>query len=130
MSGRMINRIRFIWQLLVLASLLLILGILIIPRLGIEISLYEYIIMLLSVTLINLTAFMVMSIGIEKSKREGVVVLLAGIGLKFLLYLFYILVFWLVTKNLLKPFIVTFFALYLVFTFLLAGHLFKILKNK
>lgn len=126
----MINRIRFIWQLLVLASLLLILGILIIPRLGIEISLYEYIIMLLSVTLINLTAFMVMSIGIEKSKREGVVVLLAGIGLKFLLYLLYILVFWLVTKNLLKPFIVTFFALYLVFTFLLAGHLFKILKNK
>ena len=126
----MINRIRFIWQLLVLASLLLILGILIIPRLGIEISLYEYIIMLLSVTLINLTAFMVMSIGIEKSKREGVVVLLAGIGLKFLLYLFYILVFWLVTKNLLKPFIVTFFALYLVFTFLLAGHLFKVLKNK
>ena len=126
----MINRIRFIWQLLVLASLLLILGILIIPRLGIEISLYEYIIMLLSVTLINLTAFLVMSIGIEKSKREGVVVLLAGIGLKFLLYLFYILVFWLVTKNLLKPFIVTFFALYLVFTFLLAGHLFKVLKNK
>ena len=126
----MIERIRYTWQLLVLASLLLILGILIIPGLGIEISLNAYMIMLLSVTLINLTAFLVMSIGIEKSKREGVVILLAGIGLKFLLYLLYILVFWLVTKNLLKPFIVTFFALYLVFTFLLAGHLFKILKNK
>ncbi len=126
----MIERIRYTWQLLVLASLLLILGILIIPGLGIEISLNAYMIMLLSVTLINLTAFLVMSIGIEKSKREGVVILLTGIGLKFLLYLLYILVFWLVTKNLLKPFIVTFFALYLVFTFLLAGHLFKILKNK
>jgi hypothetical protein len=35
----------------------------------------------------------------------------------------------LVTKILSKPFIITFFALYLVFTFLLAIHLFKLLKN-
>ena len=126
----MIDRIRYIWQLLVLASFLLILGILLIPRVDVELSLNTYFISLFSVTVINLIAYLVMTKGMQKSDREGVVVLLAGIGLKFLLYLLYILVFWLVTKNLLKPFIVTFFALYLVFTFLLAVHLFKALKNK
>ena len=126
----MIDRIRYIWQLLVLASFLLILGILLIPRMDVELSLNTYFVSLGSVTAINLIAYLVMTKGIQKSDREGVDVLLAGIGLKFLLYLLYILVFWLVTKNLLKPFIVTFFALYLVFTFLLAVHLFKALKNK
>ena len=126
----MIDRIRYIWQLLVIASFLLVLGILLIPRLDVEIYLNSYLVTLISVTAINLIAYLVMTIGIQKSNREGVVILLAGIGLKFLLYLLYILVFWLVTKNLSKPFIITFFALYLVFTFLLAAHLFKVLKNK
>lgn len=126
----MIDRIRYIWQLLVLASFLLILGILLIPRLDAELSLNAYFVSLFCVTAINLIAYLVMTKGIQKSDREGVVILLAGIGLKFFLYLFYILVFWLVTKKLLKPFIITFFALYLVFTFLLAIHLFKALKNK
>jgi len=126
----MINHIRFIWQLLVLTSLLLILGILVISGSGIELTLYNYIVTLLSVAGISLIAYLVMTRGILKSRRDGVVILLAGIGLKFLLYLLYLLVYWLVTKNLTKPFIITFFALYLVFTFLLAGHLFKLLKNK
>ena len=126
----MIERIRYIWEILILSSVLLILGILIIPRMSIQISLNEYLVTLLAITLINLTAYLVISIGIQKSNREGVVHAMAGIGLKFLLYLGYILVFWLVTKNLLKPFIITFFALYLVFTFSLARHLFKLLKNK
>ena len=68
--------------------------------------------------------------GVTKKNREGVVVLLGGIGAKFLLYLLYILVYWLVTKNLSKPFILTFFTLYLIFTFFLGSHLFKLLKNK
>ena len=126
----MIDRVRYIWQLLVLATFLLIIGVLTVPRLESDFSLSTYFILLFSVTVINLVAYLVMSTGIRKSNKEGVVYLMAGIGLKFLLYLVSILVFWLVTKNLLKPFIITFFALYLVFTFLLAVHLFKILKNK
>jgi len=126
----MINKVRFTWQLLLLTLFMLIIGILIIPRVDMDLSVREFIITLLSVTAINMISYLVMSAGIQKSEREGVVVLLAGIGIKFLLYLIYILVFWLVTKNLLKPFIITFFALYLVFTFLLAAHLFKMLKNK
>lgn len=126
----MIDRIRYIWQLLVIASFLLVLGILLIPQLDVELNLNSYLVSLISVTAINLIAYLVMTTGVHKSNREGMLVLLAGIGLKFLLYLLYILVFWLVTKNLSKPFIIAFFALYLVFTFLLAAHLFKVLKNK
>ncbi len=126
----MISRIRYTWQLLVLVLLLVILGILIFPRINVDFSLKSYFVTLLSVAAINLVAYYLMSIGIQKSERNGVILLLAGIGLKFLLYLLYILVYWLVTNNFLKPFIITFFALYLVFTFLLAIHLFKMLKNK
>ena len=126
----MIDQIRYIWQLLVLSSFLLILGLLAIPRIDVDLELSLFIITLLSVTGINLLAWFVMVRGIRKSNRDGVVVLLAGIGLKFLLYLLYILVFWMITKILTKPFIITFFALYLVFTVLLAANLFKILNNK
>jgi hypothetical protein len=53
-----------------------------------------------------------------------------GISGKFLLYLLYILIYWLVAKIITKPFIISFFTLYLVFTFLLAGNILKLLKNK
>jgi hypothetical protein len=126
----MIELIRYLWKLLVLFSILLISGILVIPKIEMELSLQAYIISLLVITLINFLTFMVMSRGVVKQNRDGIVYMMGGIGLKFLLYLAYILVFWAVTKNLSKGFIITFFALYLVFTFFLAESLFKILKNK
>jgi hypothetical protein len=95
----MIDQIKYIWQLLLLASFLLIVGILLITQFEIPLELIQYLITLLAVTLINLASWIIMVRGIRKSNRDGVLVLLAGIGIKFLLYLLYILVFWLVTKN-------------------------------
>jgi len=126
----MIDRIRFIWQLLVLASILALLGIVLVPRLNVEISTSVFLLTLASVTLVNLLTYLVMHAGIQKNSKEGVVYMLGGIGIKFLLYLLFILLFWIATKNLSKPFILAFFALYLVFTFFTAGHLLKLLKNK
>lgn len=126
----MIEQIRYIWQNLVLTALLLLAGILALPQLVASFPLQHYIITLFTVSVINLSAWFVLAGGIKKSNREGVVYMLGGMGLKFLLYLLYILVFWLVTKIITKPFIITFFALYLIFTFLLAGNLLKLLKNK
>ena len=126
----MIDRIRFIWQLLVLASILLILGIYLLPRIQVDLSPTFFLITLLSVVVINFVTYLVMTAGIIKNSKEGVVYLLAGIGVKFLLYLLFILLSWIVTKNLSKPFIITFFALYLFFTFFTAAHLLKLLKNK
>ena len=126
----MIDRIRFIWQLLVLASILALLGMVFVPRFNVEISPTVFLLTLASVTIVNLVTYLVMYAGIQKNSKEGVVYMLGGIGVKFLLYLLFILLFWIATKNLSKPFIVTFFALYLVFTFFTAGHLLKLLKNK
>jgi len=126
----MIDRIRFIWQLLVLSSILLILGLVLFPRLHVEITPAVFLVTLGSVTIVNLLTYLVMYTGIQKNSKEGVIFLLGGIGVKFLLYLLFILLFWIVTKNLSKAFIVTFFALYLIFTFFTARHLFKLLKNK
>lgn len=126
----MIDRIRFIWQLLVLALVLTLLGIVLLPRFNVEISPAVFLVILGSVTTVNLATYLVMYAGVHKNNREGVVYMLGGIGVKFLLYLLFILLFWIVTKNLSKPFIITFFALYLVFTFFTAGHLLKLLKNK
>ena len=126
----MIDRIRFIWHLLILALVLALVGIVLIPRFNVEISPVVFLVTLGSVTIVNLVTYLVMYPGVRKNNREGVVYMLGGIGVKFLLYLLFILLFWIVTKNLSKPFIITFFALYLVFTFFTAGHLFKLLKNK
>jgi hypothetical protein len=126
----MIDQLRYIWQLLVLTSLLLITGILGLPYLGIKFEVSHFIVTTLSFAAINLITWLVMVRGIKHNHRDGMVRMLAGIGLKFLLYLLFILVYWLVTKNLTKPFILSFFALYLVFTFFLAGNLLKLLKNK
>ncbi len=126
----MINDLRYIWQLLVIASLIVIIAILVIPATNIGVQLNHFLVTVGFVTVINLASFLVLSAGIRKGERDGTMFLLAGIGLKFILYLFYILAFWLVTKNLSKPFIISFFALYLVFTIFLAVHLFKLLKNK
>lgn len=126
----MIERIRFIWQLLVLASILVLVGLLLIPSFELEISIPDFLLTMASVIVINLITYLIMHKGIRKNDKEGLVFLLGGIGLKFLLYLLFILLFWIATKNLSKAFILTFFALYLIFTFFTAGHLLKLLKNK
>ena len=126
----MIERIRFTWQLLVLASIIVLLGMLFIPRMDVDLSPTILLVILGSVVVINFVTYLVMSAAIKKNSREGVVFLLAGIGVKFLLYLLFILLYWIATKNLTRPFIITFFALYLFVTFFTAVHLFKLLKNK
>jgi len=103
---------------------------LLIPRFNTELSAITFLILLASVTLVNLITYLIMHAGTTKHSKEGMVYLLGGIGAKFLLYLLLILLFWLITKNLSKPFILTFFALYLVFTIFTAGRLLKLLKNK
>ena len=62
----MIDRIRFIWQLLVLASLLALMGMLLLPQLHMEISTAVFLITLASVTLVNLLTFLVMHAGIQR----------------------------------------------------------------
>jgi len=126
----MIDRVRYIWQLLILASVLTISGILLIPHIVPGISVVNYLLALGCVTIVNLVTYLIMYAGVSRNNREGMVYLLGGIGVKFLFYSLVIMLFWIVTKNLSKAFILTFFALYLIFTFFTVAHLLKLLKNK
>lgn len=126
----MTEHFRYIWQLLVLTSVLLLLGILFLPRLDISLELNHYLITLLSISLINIISWFILTRGALKNNRDGAGMMILGISLKFLLYLLYILIFWLITKIAGKAYIISFFTLYLIFTFLLAGNLLKLLKNK
>lgn len=126
----MIERIRFTWQLLVLSSVLMISGLLLLSRVNTGISFNTFIVTLAFFTFVSMLVYFVISMGSQKSSSEQVIRVLLGIGLKFLLCLLYLLGYWLVIKNLGIPFIIVFFVLYLIFTFFLAAHLFKLLKNK
>jgi Kef-type K+ transport system membrane component KefB len=126
----MIEPIRYIWQNLVLTGVLIVTGITIFTSFPLEMTISHFLSMVLSYSLINIVAWIMMYRGIRKNNRDGMVILLAGLGGKFILYLLYILVFWLVVKNISKAFILTFFTLYLVFTFLMVFNLVKLLNNK
>lgn len=126
----MIRNLSFIWQCGVLTALLLLAALLVLPRTELAISMDQFMGLLLAVSLINIITWLILNRGIGKDSRDGTMISMAGIGLKFLLYLLCILGFWLPSKNLSKAFIIVFFALYLIFTFLLAFNLFKMLRNK
>jgi len=126
----MIKNVPFLIQSGVLCALLILAGISILPGMGSSLPVNHFVYLVLAVTVINLISGLLLSYGIRKSSREGTVISMAGIGLNFLLYLLCILAFWLPGKNLSKAFIIAFFTLYLIFTFLQAINLSKLLKNK
>ncbi len=126
----MIKNIHFLVQSGVLCALLLLAGISILPGMEIDLPMNHFVYLVLAVTVINIISWLLLSCGIRKNNREGTLISVAGIGLNFFLYLICILAFWLPGKNLSKAFIITFFTLYLVFTFLQAIDLGKLLKDK
>ena len=126
----MISKLSFIWRHLVISSVVLPGGILLIRYLRVDLPVMQYVLMVCVMTFITIMVYLVMDRGIEKGNREGTFYLIAGIGIKFLLYLLFITLFWAFTKNLSKPFIIAFFLLYLTFTLLMVLSLLKRLKDR
>ena len=125
----MIEKFRFIWQLLVLYVLLMLCGILILNYTSIPLPVNTYALTLSVMTLITLTTYILVQAGVSRGVKEQGIFLLIGLGTKFLFYLIFILIFWATGKNLTKPFIIAFFILYLFLTFFLVRALYKMLKS-
>lgn len=68
--------------------------------------------------------------GLEKSPGKGVIYTFVSLSAKFIMYLVFLVVFWLVAKNLTADYLITFFVLYLAFTFFVLIVMVKTLKNK
>ncbi len=124
----MIEKFRHIWQMLVLYALLMLAGILILHFTSIPLSVNTYALTLSVMTVITLVSYILIMLGASRDEKARGMFLIAGISVKFLLYLVFILIFTLSGNNLSKPFIIAFFILYLFLTFFLIRILYKVLN--
>ena len=121
---------KILLQLFVLFGLISVGGLLLIRGADIRLDPSAFITITLFSTAITLGTYLTVHAGIRKGGTHQAIYTLAGIGGKFLAYILFILIYWAVTKNLTNPFIIAFFAVYLVLTFFLVAVLLKLLKTK
>lgn len=124
----MIRKTQNILTLLAIYILLLGGGILTLQYTSIAFAPRTYTVLLTSMTLITLGAYLLVMAGAKRKETERGIFLLAAIGGKFIAYLIMILIFWSAGKNLRTEFIIAFFMLYLLLTIFLARALYKTLK--
>lgn len=120
---------RNVLLLLLFYVFLLLTGLLVIHATSFQMSEKTYATLLTVMTIITMGAYLLISIGTKKEEKERGIFILAGIGGKFVAYLFLILAFWAGGKNLTREFIIVFFVLYLFLTFFLVRILYKTLKS-
>lgn len=125
----MTQKIQNILAFLVIYAVLLGGGILIIHHTPIDFDSRTYVILLTSIAVITFGAYLLVMTGVKRKETERGMFLMAAVGGKFIAYLIMILIFWSAGKNLKSEFIITFFVLYLLFTFFLVKVLYKTLKN-
>ncbi len=121
----MIEKFRHIWQILVLYAFLMLAGILLLHYTAISLSVNTYALTLSAMTGITIASYALIMSGATKGEKARGLFLLAGLSVKFLAYLIFILIFSLSGNNLTKPFIIAFFILYLFLTFFLIRILYK-----
>jgi hypothetical protein len=124
----MIQKMQNILTLLAIYIVLLGGGILTLHNTSIDVEPRTYTVLLTSMTLITLGAYLLVVAGSKRKETDRGMFLLAAIGGKFIAYLIMILIFWTSGKKLESEFIITFFILYLVLTIYLAIALHKTLK--
>lgn len=125
----MSDRLKITMQLFILFGLLSVGGLLLLRFTTIDLASSTFIIISFFCTIITLAVYLAVSAGIRKGGSAQVSWTLAGISGKFLAYLLFILIYWAFTKNLTNPFIIAFFAVYLVLTFFLVVVLLKLLRT-
>jgi len=119
-----------LWQLLVIAAVMLLLGLLLISRGVLNLTQGNVIIMVNSVFAITYITGVLFLVGQKRDEKERLFFTLMSIGTKFLLYLLFILLWWSLSKNISNTFIIAFFVLYLVFTIFLTSVFTKAMKIK
>ena len=112
----MTERMKYIWQLLVITAVLILAGILVTTQTAIDLSPWTFLGLLAFTSLVTLGIMIFLWRMSDRDAQNRGLYTLIAIVTKFLLYLIFILIWWAVGKNLSKPFVIAFFALYLIFT--------------
>jgi len=125
-----IKQIVLLWQLLVLAAIMILLGVLLISQDVLNLTAGNILVMVGSVFTISLITGLLFLAGQNREDKEKFFFTLLSIGTKFLLYLLFVLLWWSLSKNISNTFIIAFFVLYLVFTIFLTSVFTKAMKIK
>ena len=107
---------KYIWQLLVITAFLILAGILVTTQTAIDLSPWAFLGLLSFTFLVTLGLMIFLWPMADRNEEKKSLYTLIALAVKFLLYLIFILIWWAVGKNLSKPFVIAFFALYLIFT--------------
>jgi len=125
-----IPKIKHILSILIIYLVYLTGGYFLLPLFDSTLAFSTYSALATLMTIIALGAYLISMAGLKKGEKEQGIYFLAGLGMKFLAYLFLLLGFWLSGKKLSLDFIIAFFVLYLVFTIFLISTFTKVLKIK
>ncbi|RLD36394.1 MAG: hypothetical protein DRI73_00785 [Bacteroidetes bacterium] len=113
-------------SLLILSVFFFIAGQLLIPQLLPELNLNSFYLTLSYFLIVNILVLFLFFKGSSINPEKAIIYTLLTISLKFILYISYILIYYLITKNLSKGYLIIFFVLYLAFSFF---TLFAVLKE-
>lgn len=113
-------------SLLFLSAFFFIAGRLLIPQLLPDLNLNAFYITLSYYLIVNILVLFLFFKGSSKNPEKAIVYTLLTISLKFILYISFIIIYYLITKNLSKGYLIIFFTLYLAFSFF---TLFAVLKE-
>lgn len=117
-------------SLLFLSVFFFVAGWLSIPQLLPELKLNTFYLTLSYFLIVNVFVLFLFFKGSSKSLEKAIVYTLLTISLKFILYILFILIYYLITKNLSKEYLIIFFVLYLAFSFFTLFAILKELKLK
>lgn len=121
--------LKFVIYLAIIYISFFVTGSLAIPGKISSINLSEFLLTLSFFFIVNLTLIWVFFKGLIRNPKKAILSTFSLIVSKFLVYLVFILVYYLITKNLTLEYLIVFFVLYLAFTFYTLYVLIQILKQ-
>lgn len=123
-------QLKYAAYLSVLSLSFLLIGLFLIPDQITGISRNQFLLTLSFYFLVNLVVLSLFFKGKSKDPKKSLLYTFSAISAKFLLYLLFIVVYFLITKNLSTSYLIVFFILYLAFTLFTVLAIVKALKAK
>ena len=122
-------QLKYAAYLTLITLIFLFIGLILIPAKISGISLNQFLLTLGFYFIVNQVVLYLFFKGKKKDPKKSVLYTFSAVSAKFLFYLLFIVIYYLVTKNLSTGYIIVFFILYLAFTLFTALVIVKALKT-
>ena len=122
-------QVKYAAYLSLITLVFLFAGLILIPTIISGISLNQFLLTLGFYFIVNQIVLYLFFKGKKKDPKKSVLYTFSAVSAKFLFYLLFIVIYYLVTKNLSTGYLIVFFILYLAFTLFTAFAIVKTLKT-